>query len=102
MILEELGFYKGVIFVALYGFMIYLCYRVSRSAPDRFGQLLAAGMTIWLGVQFCLHMAANLGLMPLTGVTLPFISYGGSSIVMTMAAMAIILNISRFSQNGKE
>lgn len=101
-ILEELGFYKSVIFVVIYCFMIGIGFWVAYKAKDRFGQLLAAGLSIWLAAQFFIHMGTNVALVPLTGVTLPFISYGGSSIVISMVAMAIILNISRFVETGEK
>ena len=99
-VLEELGFYKGVIFVLIYGLFIYVSFRVALQTQDKFGQMLACGMAVWIVIQFCFHIGANLALVPLTGLTLPFISYGGSSIVMTMAAMAVILNVSRFARNS--
>jgi cell division protein FtsW len=63
---------------------------------------LATGITIWITVQAFIHIAVNVGLIPLTGMPLPFISYGGSSLVVSMAAIGILINISRYSSDFKE
>ncbi|MDG1878709.1 MAG: FtsW/RodA/SpoVE family cell cycle protein, partial [Acidimicrobiales bacterium] len=64
-------------------------------APDRFGMLLAVGITTWVVVQAVLNLGAVLSLLPVTGVTLPFLSFGGSSLVVTLAAMGVLLNVAR-------
>jgi cell division protein FtsW len=92
---EELGFAGAVAVLALFVFLIYLGARVAMSARDRFGFLLAGGITGWLGVQTIINMAAVVGLIPITGVPLPLISFGGSSLVFTMAGVGILLSISR-------
>ena len=64
-------------------------------APDPFGQLLAAGVTCWVVVQAFVNIGAVLGVLPITGVPLPFVSFGGSALVVTMAAFGVLLNIAR-------
>lgn len=94
---EELGFVRMLIVLALYTVLVYRGYRTARLAPDRFGFLLATGITTWIAVQTAINMGVNLGIFPLTGLTLPFISYGGSSLIGLMAAVGILLNISAAS-----
>lgn len=94
---EELGFLRLLIVLTMYGLLIYRGYRIAENAPDRFGFLLATGITTWIAVQTLTNIAVNVGLFPLTGLTLPFISYGGSSLVALLAAVGILLNISMHS-----
>ena len=79
-----------VLAVATLGF---LGLRIARRAPDAFGFLLAVGLTAHLVVGALIHMGVTLGLLPTTGITFPFISYGGSSLVVSLAAVGILLNI---------
>jgi cell division protein FtsW len=92
---EEAGFIGATLVVVLFAFFIWRGFRVARRAPDEFGRLLALGITTFIGLQAAINMGAIVALIPLTGVTLPFISYGGSSLVITLAAVGILLNISR-------
>jgi cell division protein FtsW len=69
--------------------------RASLRAPDRFGMLLAAGITSWIVGQAFINIGAVIGLLPITGVPLPFISFGGSALVITMGAVGILLNVAR-------
>ena len=94
---EELGFMRLMIILAMYGIFVWRGYRVALNAPDRFGFLVATGITTWIAFQTILNIAVNLALFPLTGITLPFISYGGSSLVTLLAAVGILLNISMYS-----
>ncbi len=94
---EELGFMRLLIVLSMYALVVYRGYRIAEQAPDRFGFLLATGITTWIGVQTLVNLAVNLGLFPLTGLTLPFISYGGSSLIALLAAVGILLNISMHS-----
>ncbi len=94
---EELGFMRLLIVLAMYAILIYRGYRIAEHAPDRFGFLLATGITTWIAVQTLVNIAVNVGLFPLTGLTLPFISYGGSSLIALLAAVGILLNISMHS-----
>src|SRR3990167_7611834 len=92
---EELGFLRVVAAVLLFGIFIWAGLRVARHAPDRFGQLAGIGITAWIGFQAFLNIAAISGILPLTGVTLPFISNGGSSLVVALLGAGVLLNISR-------
>ena len=94
---EELGFFRMLIILTLFGLFVYRGYRIAQDAPDRFGTLVATGITTWIAVQTLLNMSVNLALFPLTGLTLPFISYGGSSLVSILAATGILLNISMYA-----
>ena len=92
---EELGFI-GACLVILAFLSIGLAGLASAfRAPDNFGQLLAAGITAWISIQAFVNLGAVLGLLPITGVPLPFVSSGGSSLVVTMAAFGILLNVAR-------
>lgn len=93
-IAEEVGFIGGVVLIALFVFFVFEGFRIARSTPDKFGQGLAVGITAWIGGQFFLNLASMTALTPLTGIPLPFFSYGGSSLVMILAACGILLNIS--------
>lgn len=97
---EELGFLRLLIVLSLYGILVYRGYRIARHAPDRFGLLIATGITTWIAFQTLLNISVNLSLFPLTGLTLPFISYGGSSLVSTLAGVGVLLNISM--RSGEE
>ena len=92
---EELGLAGALAVLALYGGLAYLGVRTALRAPDRFGMLLAGGVTSWLVGQAAINMGAVVGLLPITGVPLPFVSSGGSSLVPMMAGMGMVLNVTR-------
>ena len=94
---EELGFMRLMIILGMFAILVHRGYRIAREAPDRFGFLLATGITTWIACQTLLNIAVNLALFPLTGLTLPFISYGGSSLMSLMIGAGILLNISMYS-----
>ncbi|MDO8649678.1 MAG: putative lipid II flippase FtsW [Candidatus Peregrinibacteria bacterium] len=94
---EELGFVRILIVLMMYAILVWRGFRIAQEAPDRFGFLVAAGITTWIAFQSLVNIAVNLSLFPLTGLTLPFISYGGSSLVTLLAAIGILLNISSYS-----
>lgn len=94
---EELGFLRLMIILLMYGTLVHRGYKIAQQAPDRFGFLLASGITTWIAVQTLVNIAVNIGLFPLTGLTLPFISYGGSSLITLLAAVGILLNVSMHS-----
>ena len=94
---EELGFMRLLIILGMYGIFVWRGYRIALAAPDRFGFLLATGITTWIAAQTIINIAVNLALFPLTGITLPFISYGGSSLLAILAGAGILLNISMYS-----
>lgn len=95
---EEFGLFGGIILISIYLIFILRGLRIARSAPDSLGALLASGIVFWIGLQAFLNIAANVGLIPLTGIPLPFISYGGSSMIVTLVAIGILLNISKYSR----
>ncbi len=92
---EELGFIGSVCVIGMYAFIVYRGVRVAMRCKDRFGSLVAAGMTAALGIQAAVNIAVATSSVPPTGQTLPFISAGGTSLVIFMCAMGILLNISR-------
>lgn len=94
---EELGFVGTVGVLCMYLMVAYRGMRISSSAPDPFGRLVAAGITSWIMIQALLNYAVITSSVPFTGVPLPFISYGGTSLIITMAAVGILLNISRYA-----
>jgi len=93
---EELGFIGCVAVIALFGLFVVRGMAIAHRAKDPFGTLLAVGITSWIGIQAALNIAVVCGAVPLTGVPLPFISYGGSSLVVTLASVGILLSISRY------
>jgi cell division protein FtsW len=94
---EELGFMRLLIVLSMYGILIWRGFKIAQQAPDRFGFLVATGITSWIAIQTIVNIAVNTGLFPLTGLTLPFISYGGSSLLSLLMAVGILLNISMHS-----
>ena len=98
---EELGLIGLLILLAVYAVLIWRCFHVCLNAPDRFGMLLAGGITIMIGLQVVLNIAVVTSSMPATGIALPFISYGGNALWIFMGCSGILLNISRQS-GGKE
>lgn len=96
MIGEELGLIGSATLLALYIYLIFRGFRVARSCPDRFGRLLAFGITASLAIQTVMNLAVVTGVIPVTGITLPLISYGGNSLLITMTELGLLLNISRY------
>ena len=92
---EEFGLIGGAIVIGLFVVLAYSGIRVALAAPDTFGALLAAGITAWLCIQAFINIGVVVTLIPVTGVTLPFISAGGSSLTISLAAVGILLSISR-------
>ena len=99
---EELGFIAMIILLIIYLLMIWGGIRIAMNAPDRLGMLLASGVTAMIGIQVILNVAVVTSSMPPTGVTLPFISYGGNALWMFMISMGILLNISRHRKPDPE
>lgn len=95
---EEFGFIGVIIIIFLFSFFFWRGLLLARRAPDVFGKLLAAGISLSIMTQAFVNMAAISGLLPLTGIPLPFISYGGTSLAVTLAGVGILLNISRVSK----
>ena len=94
---EELGLVGTMTVLAMISMLGLLGFRTALRAPDMFGQLVAAGITTWLLVQAFVNIGGVIGVLPITGVTLPFMSFGGSSLLVTMAAGGMLLNISKQS-----
>ncbi len=95
-IAEELGLVGVTIILSLYLALVFRGFRLARRAPDRFAAYLILGISLWILLQALINIMAISGLMPLTGITLPFISYGSTSIISLLAGVGIVLNISRF------
>jgi cell division protein FtsW len=92
---EELGLLGAMLVIVLYLVIGFTGLSTAIHAPDAFGQLLAAGVTVWILIQSFVNIGAVLGLLPITGVPLPFVSFGGSALVATMGAYGILLNVAR-------
>ena len=92
---QELGFVGGAVVIGLFVAFAWAGIRTALHAPDTFGGLLAAGITAWICFQATINMCVVLALVPVTGITLPFVSQGGSSLVVSFAAVGILLSISR-------
>lgn len=92
---EELGFIGASVLIILFATLILRGIKISSNAPDNFGRILAIGLTSWLGIQTVINLSSMVALLPLTGVPLPFISYGGSALVANLTAVGILLNISK-------
>ncbi|MDI6695430.1 MAG: putative peptidoglycan glycosyltransferase FtsW [Anaerolineales bacterium] len=99
---EETGIVGVVFLVLLYSGLLWRGLTIARRAPDQMGALLAGGLTFWIVIEALINMASMISLIPFTGNALPFISAGGSSLVMSMASIGIILNVSRLSEKKKE
>jgi len=94
-IAEELGLIGASIVIFLFGYFLYKGLMIAKNAPDTFSRVLATGITVWVAGQAFLNIASMVALVPLTGIPLPFISYGGSSLVTILSACGILLNISK-------
>lgn len=94
-ICEELGVFGAIIILVLFGLLLYRLMFIAKNAPDLYGSLIATGIFAHIALQVILNIAVVTGLLPTTGITLPFISYGGTAILFLMAEMGIALGISR-------
>lgn len=92
---EEMGLLGTLTVLGLFGFIAYLGVRIARCARDRYGMLVASGITIWIAVQALVNMGAVTATMPITGVPLPLVSFGGSSLVVSLMAMGVLVNIAK-------
>ncbi|QQR54661.1 cell division protein FtsW [Candidatus Peregrinibacteria bacterium] len=92
---EELGFVRMSLIVLLYATIAYRGFQIASHAPNKFSMLLATGISTWITIQAFVNIMVNTALFPITGITLPFMSYGGSSMVMTLFAIGVLLNISQ-------
>jgi cell division protein FtsW len=96
---EELGFIGAVAVIALFAFFVYRGVRTALNAPDRFGAYLAVGIVGWIAYQTLINIGGITRSIPLTGVPLPFISYGGSSLMAVLAAVGVLLSVSRYGRD---
>ena len=94
-IAEELGLIGSIAIIAIYVYLVWQIYKIALRVEDPFGKFVAAGIGTWIIVQVFVNISANIGLIPLTGITLPFISYGGSSIISILIGMGIVLSINK-------
>jgi len=95
---EELGFIGVVIFIGLYIFFLIKCLKIILRVPNKYMKLVGTGIVSILAIQFFLNIAAISSLLPLTGITLPFVSYGSSSLVVVLLESALLLNISKYQE----
>ena len=97
---EELGFFGVVAIICLFVIFIWRGLLIAMKAPDMFGSLLAVGITSLVGIQAIINIAVVTSSMPVTGMPLPFFSYGGTALTMLLACVGILLNISRSSKKA--
>jgi rod shape determining protein RodA len=90
---EEFGFAGAVVLLSLYGLLLWRAFRVAMLSRDPFGTYLAAGIASMLALQMFVNVGMNVGIMPITGIPLPFVSYGGSSLLLNFAAVGLLLNV---------
>jgi cell division protein FtsW len=90
---EELGLIGALAVLSLFGALLFAGIRIAMNAPDAFGRLLAAGITGWIGLQILVNLGAVTGLLPITGVPLPFLSFGGTALVVTLAGVGVIASV---------
>ena len=95
-ICEELGFVGAMLVILLFAVLIWKGITISRKAPDTFSSLTAAGITALIAIQVLLNIAVVTSTMPVTGVPLPFFSYGGTSLMILLTEVGVLLNISRY------
>jgi cell division protein FtsW len=98
---EELGLVGCLLVIGLYVVLTYRGFRITLGAPDGFAALLACGITCWLAFQALVNIAVITGIIPFTGVTLPFISWGGSAMWVSLAGVGMLLSVSRGNRTGK-
>jgi len=99
---EELGLLGTFVVLGMFAFLTYLGIRIARHAPDRFGMYVAAGIKIWVASQALVNMGAVTASLPITGVPMPLVSFGGSSLVVTLVGMGILTNIAKQSVRAKQ
>jgi cell division protein FtsW len=97
---EETGLLGACVLVILYMLLMWRGWTIARKAPDGLGMLLGGGLTFWLSIEALINMLVMVGLLPFAGNALPFISSGGSNLLVVMASIGIIINISRMSEKS--
>jgi len=94
---EEAGLWGSGFIITIFALLFWRAVKIARSAPDNFGKFLAFGIAFWIGFQAMINISAMLGLIPLTGIPLPFVSYGGTSLVALLITVGILQNISKYT-----
>jgi cell division protein FtsW len=95
---EKFGFAGTTLFIFLYGLLLATILRVARKAPDQFSRLLVIGVFMWFGSQALINIGAMIGLLPLKGITLPLVSYGGTSLIFVLGALGVVFQVSRYTR----
>lgn len=98
---EELGFFRISLILILFCLLAYKGYSIAKKAPDLFGKMLAFGITSWIVIQALINIGAMVSLLPLTGIPLPFFSYGSTALILNLSAIGILLNVSKQSFGRK-
>lgn len=99
---EEVGFIGALFLIILFAAFIFRGFKIATNAPDKFSKILGTGIVVWIGTQVFLNIGSMVALIPLTGVPLPFFSYGGSALTMVLLATGILLNISKYEEKQKK
>jgi len=97
-IAEEMGFFVSVVLIGLFIAICFRGFRMAQKAPDDFGKYVVAGILIWFMVQAFFNIAAMVGLMPITGVPLPFVSHGGTALAVSLTAVGVLVNVSKYAR----
>ena len=92
---EELGLLGAFFVLVMFGLLLFAGIRIAVRAPDTFGRFLAAGVTAWIGLQTIVNLGAVTGLLPITGVPLPLVSFGGTALVVTLAGIGVLASVAR-------
>jgi cell division protein FtsW len=92
---EELGMIGGIALVVAFLAFLWKTLQIGNTAPDRFGKYVATGVGVWITLQALINIGSMVAIMPLTGLPLPFVSYGGTSLAVSLCAVGVVLNISK-------
>lgn len=96
---EKFGFIGSAILLAIFASLFYRMAKIAEGAPDNFSRLLVLGVLVWMSVEALINIGAMIGLLPLKGITLPFVSYGGTSVVFFAAALGLVYQVSRYTSH---
>lgn len=100
-IAEELGFVGTSIMLILYAFILFFIFKILNSSRDRFGELICVGVLSMISIQIFINIGMNIGLLPITGITLPLLSYGGSSLVSVLFCLGLVASVSKYSSRKR-
>jgi rod shape determining protein RodA len=100
-IAEELGFLGSSIILTLYGLIIFFIFKILTESRNRYGELVCTGVLSMMFIQIFINVGMNIGLLPITGITLPLLSYGGSSLISTLFCLGLVASVSKFSAKKK-